>query len=161
MCLSMCFVQCGEDKKLSGPYHEYPQLRGRKLFGGRLDGDNLENLSRVRQFFGSDCTFIGYKFLKYTSPSISNEGLYSLYNDTIKLNTWMTAQKNLERTKDKEVYVTGFHILWNREEARKWKDKRKYVGSLYKVEYKFPHALGLDRDCQVVLASKMRIIGRV
>jgi hypothetical protein len=52
--------------------------------------------------------------------------------------------------------MTGFHILWNRDDGRKYDGR----GTLFKVEYCNQFIYGFDRrNTQVVLAKKMRIIG--
>jgi len=155
MCLDMYFVQCGDDKSCISNTSTFPDLDGQRFFGGMLQYDtDYTSYRKVESFFTSKKTFFGYKFFFENK----NNTVHSLYNGNITIGKWVTSRKNLERDLNRGVYVTGFHILWNRAEARKW---GKHTSSkLYKVEYKNPHAIGLDSGCQVVLASQMRVIGR-
>lgn len=95
---------------------------------------------------------IGYKYFETSSKG----KLSSIYNSNIKRNVWYTSTGNLERSLVGQIYMTGFHILWNREDARKFYGD----GTLFKVEYYDQFIYGFDRwNTQVVLAKKMRILG--
>lgn len=98
--------------------------------------------------------YVGYKCL--------DSYLSSYYLRRVELGTWMTADRNVEEDRLGNIYITGFHILWTREDARKFKKCNNSNDAIYKVEYSGVHGWGFEgKGAEVVLASKMRVIGKV
>lgn len=110
-------------------------------------GSKLRNL--IKDPVG---VYVGYKCL--------NSYLSSYYLSRVELGTWMTADRNVEADRLGNIYVTGFHILWTREDARKF--KKLSSDAIYKVEYSGVHGWGFEGNrAEVVLASKMRVVGKI
>lgn len=99
---------------------------------------------------------IGYKVYEEQDGSI--DGIFA---HNMKMNKWLTSDSGTIVSSYGPSYLNGFHILWNREMARHYKEENgDYSSKIYKVLYKDVVALGLDSGRQVVIAKKMKIIGR-
>lgn len=77
-------------------------------------------------------------------------------------NKWYESNLALVKDDSDQQYITGFHILWSREDARKYKKSLLWSNiGIYKVLYNDIIHLGLDKGLQVAIARKMKILNKI
>lgn len=161
MCLKAVAVSIVNDRLVREtilPFRHDP-LKAGSHFSGLINSiivdDKIHfsfNMKNMGKLLDTSKRRIGYKWLVTTPKG----RLSSLFNSNMKKGVWYTSTSNLEHTSEWKIYMTGFHILWNRDDGRKYDGR----GTLFKVEYYDQFIYGFDRwNTQVVLAKKMRIIG--
>lgn len=76
-----------------------------------------------------------------------------------KINFWYKARERRIWSSYGGSYLTGFHIY-----KTKYAAKGKSLsgcGVVVKVEYKDAHTIGIQDGCRVIVAKRMKIIGRM
>lgn len=165
MCLTFIVGQLKKNSAIHSTKITEEEIKTREIkktgFSNSLvcsDGSNQINVQRGSKLYNilKDDTgvYVGYKCL--------DSDLSSYYLSKVTLGTWMTADRNVEEDRLGNIYVTGFHILWTREDARKYKKHSDSSDAIYKVEYSGVHGWGFDGNgAEVVLASKMKVVGKI
>lgn len=143
---------------------------GPTLFGGIFHCNKNTSMRYCSNGKFKNTFRIGYKCL-----SEYYDGLGYIYCDKMKRNVWYNASGLFIRDKVNQTYVSGFHILWNREDARKFK-KIHHSRYIYRVVYTDVTGFGIDgisvlntisnegetlNPMQVVIAQRMKILERV
>lgn len=136
-------------------YPDTKDITDNSLFGGiiyRTDGRLCIDETKFINAFSKPR--IGYKIFRENS-----RGELHAYFDFFKLNKWYTATMEIIQPDNSNRYISGFHVLWSRADARKY---NYGIGmKIYNVMYDGVTNLGIDKDCQVVVARKMKILGRI
>lgn len=110
---------------------------------------------------------IGYKI--YIQPKIKTyeDTIYSPYfYETVFLNKWYSAiPLGKERTRNGS-YTPYYHLFPNIKEAQKWlrtMSKEIFTGTpfIYLVEYKGCTAIGTQDGIDVLIAKKIKVLGKV
>ena len=79
--------------------------------------------------------------------------------EAVSMRCWMTAQgSTLESVMNNRLYSAGFHIYMDLSAAINTQPYSS--GEVYKVEYKGRCTYGLEIDRKIVVAERMRVLGR-